>query len=1081
MNEKKWIYKLIAMGLAFVMMFSLLTGVSITSVYAAETINLNGNELIYSVNNEKVTYTSKETLIYSNYEEAVDGIGNLLRKIFIKHEYQEITVKIPVKISSAEKNPSVVDGTFNDDVYNKTYEETGNPDEGFTLEDMMNGARGVYVAEDLHNEVPYENGVYSGIFYIEAGYQLPSVRYQEFQNKLHEVMNELTLDEKSDYEKVKAIMNYISENVSYEEYAYQENTGKPITAEKHTDYPNDMTGALLDGYAVCGGYAKLFYYMSVSAGLNALYEQGYHVSGGSYHAWNLVQIDGKYYYIDPTGTHFKNNEPVSEYLYGSDYYLKSAFQPEDNYAVENKYNNISKDDYSKEHSPCNGNHTLKYSGGMLASCENVGYTSYRCTNEGCLYVNKEYIEPLGHQWDNGTVTQEADCTHPEITTYKCQRSEDFPYCTETKTEETKAALGHNYVKEEAKATCTEDGLNTFTCSRCGDSYTETTKATGHDYDVAITEATCQKAGEKKYTCKNCGDSYTETIKKLSHNYVKTVIPATCTVGEIWNMKCSLCGNEENIDMEDPLGHDWGKEEITKQPTCTEDGVKTATCARCKETKTETIQKTGHIHTLIHNKKDASCEEEGYTGDTYCSDCNTLLEKGKVVAVTGHQWDDGVVTKEATYTEKGIKTFTCKTCKETKTEEIPVKGHEHHYDKGIVSKEATCIEDGMKKFTCSDCGDAYTESIPATGHQHTEIRNQKQTTCTENGYTGDTYCKDCNKLVSAGKVIEATGHKFDSGEVTKEATCKEDGMKTFACKNCEKTKTETIPKLTAHVWDKGKVTKEATCKETGEKLYTCSVCGETKKESIAKNTDHTWNSGKITKAGTCTENGEKTYTCDICGETKKEVVEKNRHSFGEWSNVSKATVFVPAKHKRTCSKCGTTETVSYGSKLKPTVKVNVSSLKLKKKQSTKKFVVSGLANGDFVKSWVASNKKIVTVTGKSNGTCTIKAANKTGKTKITITLASGLKKTITVTVQKSAVACTSIKNVPKTIFLMKKKSYTIKPVINPITCTQKVTYKSSNKKIATVNSKGKIVAKKKGTAKITIKAGKKKVTCKVKVK
>ena len=163
------------------------------------------------------------------------------------------------------------------------------------------------------------------------------------------------------------------------------------------------------------------------------------------------------------------------------------------------------------------------------------------------------------------------------------------------------------------------------------------------------------------------------------------------------------------------------------------------------------------------------------------------------------------------------------------------------------------------------------------------------------------------------------------------------------------------------------------------------------------------------------------------------------------------------------------------------KTNASSLKLKRKQATKKFVVSGLAAGDSVKSWTSSNQKIVKVFGSGNGACTIKAGNKTGKAKITITLVSGLKKTINVTVQKNAVACTSIKNVPKKITLNAKKSYQLKPVINPITCTYKAIYKTSNKKIVKVTSRGKITAVKKGKAKITVMVGKKKFVCTVTIK
>ena len=116
---------------------------------------------------------------------------------------------------------------------------------------------------------------------------------------------------------------------------------------------------------------------------------------------------------------------------------------------------------------------------------------------------------------------------------------------------------------------------------------------------------------------------------------------------------------------------------------------------------------------------------------------------------------------------------------------------------------------------------------------------------------------------------------------------------------------------------------------------------------------------------------------------------------------------------------------------------------------------------------------------SNGKITAK--NKTGKATITITLKSTLTKTITVKVQKTAVKTKSVKEVPKTLSLTVGKTYELKPVISPITSKQKVTYKTSNKKIATVNSKGVITAKKKGKVTITVKSGSKSAKCKVTIK
>ena len=162
-------------------------------------------------------------------------------------------------------------------------------------------------------------------------------------------------------------------------------------------------------------------------------------------------------------------------------------------------------------------------------------------------------------------------------------------------------------------------------------------------------------------------------------------------------------------------------------------------------------------------------------------------------------------------------------------------------------------------------------------------------------------------------------------------------------------------------------------------------------------------------------------------------------------------------------------------------VTLSSIPLKTKQKTNVLKVSGLAKGDSITLWKSSNTKVAKVAGRANGTCTITAGNKTGKAKITITLKSGLQKTVTVSVQKSAVKTKKISGVARTLRLNRKQKATLKPVRSPLTSTEKITYKSSNSKVASVNSKGQITAKKKGTTIITVKSGKKTVKCKVTVK
>ena len=255
-----------------------------------------------------------------------------------------------------------------------------------------------------------------------------------------------------------------------------------------------------------------------------------------------------------------------------------------------------------------------------------------------------------------------------------------------------------------------------------------------------------------------------------------------------------------------------------------------------------------------------------------------------------------------------------------------------------------------------------------------------------------------------------------------------------------------------------------------------VCRATKTLEVEHT--HTWDEGKITKASTCTKKGTKTFTCTVCGKTRNQEVSVVAHKFTTWKTTTAATALASAKQTHKCSTCGKTETRNYGNKLKPSIKVNISSILLKTSQKTTLLRVSGLAKGDSIVSWKSSNTNIAKVYGRSNGTCTIQAGTRSGKTIITIALRSGLKKNITVTVQKTTVKTTKITGVATSLKLKRNQKATFKPVLQPLTSGEKITYKSSNTKIAIVNSKGQITARSKGTATITVTSGRKSVRCKV---
>lgn len=930
-----------------------------------------------------------KTCVYTSYDQMVKEIASIAKRIFLENKYARYDFDIPVEIKSDHTIEEIENGKCDKDIRNEIYKDTGKPNEGHTMSAFTVGG-GNLLAENCSDGIKYSDGGYKGYYSGNGGYGDRRDRYQKATKKLDEVIKSLNLDGKSDYDKFKAVTNWIVSNVRYDE-------------DNETKYQHDLTGVVLDGLAVCDGYAGTFYYMANAVGLNALFEDGITNSNRIRHAWNLVQIDGTYYYVDPTNAYFKEDgEPGRELLLGQKY-LFSLYTP-DNTTIEDTYKNISQDDYLKEHSICKGNHDLWESGHNGATCENPATTVYSCKNKGCLY--KKYVETapaLGHEWGNAKITQEQSCENPEITTYTCTHS----LCGRKKQVETKPALGHTWDegKVTKEATCSETGVKTYTCTRCGGTKNEEIPKTKHDYEEHVeTPATCTSRGVSYYVCKNCGLT---TSKKQT--------PAT-----------------------------------------------------------------GHIHTEVRNKKDATYTDDGYTGDTYCKDCGKKLETGTMIpklVEKEHDYGEWVLDQAPTCKKYGVRHRICKNCGDREVDVLDKVDHswelvsttpatciigeiqhykcsvcgetkdvtlsnplgEHSWDNGKVTKEATCTEDGEKTYTCTVCNTTKTKVIPATGHQHKEVRNAKKATCTEDGYTGDTYCTDCNTKLESGTVINKLGHTWDNGVITKEATETEEGVKTYTCKTCGETKTEKIP-VTSHHLDQGTITKKATCTENGEKTYHCTDAD--------------------------------------CDKTYVETIPATGHKFDSWKTVKAQSIYSGAVQKRTCNACGKKETRIVGDKLKPVLKVNTPKLQLKRRQKTQKFTLTDIAKGDSVKSWISSNKKIVTVSGKPNGTCIIKAGKKTGSAKITITMRSNLKKTIGVKVQKKAVACTFIKNVPKKLTLKRKRSYQLKPVINPITCTYKAKYKTSNKKIVKVTSKGKITAVRKGKAKITVMVGKKKFGCMV---
>ena len=345
----------------------------------------------------------------------------------------------------------------------------------------------------------------------------------------------------------------------------------------------------------------------------------------------------------------------------------------------------------------------------------------------------------------------------------------------------------------------------------------------------------------------------------------------------------------------------------KDATCTEDGYTGDTvCAICgKEiTKGEAIEAKGHIE-AIDAAVEPTCTEPGKTEGKHCSVCNEVLIAQEVIPATGHK-EETIPGKEATCTDTGLTDGTrCSVCGTVikAQEEIPAKGHS--WNEGEITTSPTCENAGVKTYTCTVCNATKTEAIDATGHTPVEVAEQPAT-CTEAGHKAGTKCSVCEAILSGMEEIPATGHT-EVIDAAKAPTCTETGL--TEGKHCSVCNTvlvaqEEIPaKSHTEVIDPAV---EPTCTEPGKtEGKHCSVCNEiivAQTEIPAKGHTEVIDAAK---APTCTEPGlTEGKHCSVCNEVivKQEVIPATGHK-PEIRNAVEATLTTPGYTGDTyCSVC-----------------------------------------------------------------------------------------------------------------------------------------------------------------------------------
>lgn len=887
-----------------------------------KTTTLSDTDTLYDYTFEKESYNS--------YQEAVKDIAKYAIDLVADRKSEHFQGYIPFEIKTTEDISTLKTSDVENQV--KQWMMFGDNVTKAEILSFSYSRSGGY--ENLRSFYTYvtkfsktDTG-YEGIIRVSVNYRFDKDFFQKYETGVQNAVKDMDVAGKSDYDKAYAVCKWINKNVIYD-----------------YDYKHNQSGmyAMVDKKAVCNGMAELACYIGHCVGIDTLYVGG---NSDDDHAWNLMKVDGEWYYADPTGG------PIYQtFLQGTDYvkcdYREVKYKDEEG-PTEDEISAIS---YLNKHSSCNGEHNwtldVNYHHSSDFSCTLPTANRYYCSKCGaCKY---EYVaDPIGHDYVKNKVTQEADCENPEITEFICSRYSRDPAENHCKSigsykikKETAPALGHDWKDNgDGTATCQRDG--------CGESHTHIWKKTG------TVAATCTDTGKTEYTCTVCGQTKITTIKALGHKYeTVSTDDATCTTPKTVHKECTRCHDKKDETSGEALGHNWrtssdknsktcircktthihtwdeGKYSV--EPTCKDAGKKLFTCTDCGDTKTVAVKSLGHDYQLVRTDP-ATCTTPAINHYA-CSRCgDTVDQEDKDHPALGHDWkknDDGTVTcqrcgqthehkwnteviSEASCTTDGVTRHTCSICGDT-YDDVVKGGHkwtykktgtntsvclctvcgktkEHDFsifsDKESEKKDPTCTKAGMVVATCADCGRrrwVYDETRPALGHDWKD-NGDGTATCQREG---------CGKSHT---------HTLDEGEVTKKPSCEDTGVKTYHCTeaNCNYTKTEDIA-AAGHNWDDGKITTEASCDHTGVKTYTCKTCGDTRTETIAM-LEHTWDDGQVTTKPSCTEKGIRTYTCKVCKATKTEDIEATGHDY-KVKDHKDATCTEDGYTTSVCKNCG----------------------------------------------------------------------------------------------------------------------------------------------------------------------------------
>ena len=685
---------------------------------------------------------------------------------------------------------------------------------------------------------------------------------------------------------------------------------------------------------------------------------------------------------------------------------------------------------------------------------------------------------------------------------------------------------HEYETVTVEPTCENVGFTEERCKTCGvvkadskkESEAEDAKATGHHYI---------QYKDETYTKESDADD--------AKNIVVNAIVCTKCMKAIPRKSSGNSGNmfgsgDDSDELDIPEGLKTGHEYTGKITSLSDDKKKGDVTVSCDSCVGKELDFLDEKDVTLETKKDVEVTSKKEAED--CEKGGKIIYTAKVTV--GDNEYEATTTEEAAAEKHVYKpkftwaddntctvTYTCENCKipETEAEKCEVTSE---------VTEPTCTEAGKTVYTATatdknDTKHTDTKEVPIEAIGHTYSADPT--------YEWSKDYKTCKAIFTCDKKDDTQTVECTVTPATTDATCTEAGKVVYTATCTFKGKEYTCPEkkettiaATDHTYSADPTYEWSKDYKTCKAIFTCDKKDDTQTVECtitSKTTDATYTAvGKVVYTATCTFKG-KEYTCpekkEVKGDQKDSKAKFAKTSYNLYStqsgkvslvsdykqdgivsikssnpskvSVNTAGVIKAGVVKGKAVKVTITAVVKSGKTIKTVVTVaptkitlNATSVPLQLKKSTSVIkVAKATLPGDQIASWSTFNKKVVTVSKSGKIT-----AKKVGTAVVTITMKSGATAKCKVKVQKAAVKLTKIAvNSKKVNLNLKKgpKTYQLTATKTPITVVSKVTFTTSNKKVAVVSKSGKITAKKAGKAVITVKCAKKvqKVTVVVKAK